>query len=62
MNIQHTNVEVRPKKKFEALQQALYLAQQSMLEKDRIIEGLRFDLANLVDQLPSIKANKLNKH
>jgi len=62
MREQQGSVAVRPKNKFEALQRALYLAQQCMLEKDRIIDGLRFDLANLVDQLPSIQANKINKH
>lgn len=55
------DVAVKPKKKFEALQQALHVAQECMLEKDRIIEGLRFDLANLVDQLPSIQSGKFNK-
>ena len=42
MREQQGSVAVRPKNKFEALQQALYLAQQCMLEKDRIIDGLRF--------------------
>lgn len=45
------------KKGFAKLKQQLVVAHQDLMEKDRIIEGLRFDLANLVNQLPKLKQN-----
>ena len=45
------------KKNLEKLKQQLVAAHQCLVEKDRIIEGLRFDLAHLVDQLPRLKQN-----
>ena len=43
------------KKGLRKLKQQLKLAHQNLLEKDKIIEGLRLDLAHLVNQLPRLK-------
>jgi hypothetical protein len=51
---------ITTKKGLEKLKQQLVLANQCLVEKDKIIEGLRIDLAHLVDQLPRIKQNQNN--
>ncbi len=43
------------KKDLEKLKQQLFAAKQGLMEKDKIIEGLRLDLAHLVDQFPRLK-------
>ena len=48
------------KKDLERLKQQLISARQCLLEKDAIIEGLRLDLAHLVEQLPRLKHNNSN--
>lgn len=45
------------KKNLEKLRLQLVNARQCLVEKERIIEGLRLDLAHLVDQLPRLKQN-----
>ena len=49
------------KKDLEKLKQQLVNAKQCLLEKDAIIEGLRLDLAHLVEQLPRLKHNNANR-
>lgn len=43
------------KKDLDKLKQQLVAAHKGLIEKDKIIEGLRLDLAHLVDQLPKLK-------
>jgi len=53
---------ITTKKDLEKLKQQLIAAHQGLVEKDRIIEGLRLDLAHVVDQLPRLQQqNKCNK-
>jgi hypothetical protein len=54
-------IAVKPTKDVKKLVQQLGVARESLLEKDRIIEGLRLDLANLVEQLPRIMPDRFNK-
>ena len=46
---------VQKNRGLEKLKLQLIVARQDLLEKDKIIEGLRLDLAHLVNQLPKIK-------
>ena len=45
------------RKGLKKLKQRLMVAHQHLIEKDKIIEGLRLDLAHLVNQLPRLKQN-----
>lgn len=45
-------------KGFAKLKQELIVANKTLIEKDLIIEGLRLDLAHLVNQIPKLKTNK----
>lgn len=54
-------IDIKATRDFKKLKQQLSMAQQCLLEKDRIIEGLRLDLAHLVEQLPRIYPDKFNK-
>lgn len=54
-------IAVKPTKDAKKLEQQLGVARERLLEKDRIIEGLRLDLANLVEQLPRIMPDRFNK-
>jgi hypothetical protein len=51
---------ITTKKGLDKLKQQLVVANKCLIEKDRIIEGLRLDLAHLVDQLPRIKQHQNN--
>ena len=54
-------IAVKSTKNLKQLKLQLNMAHQSLEEKDKIIEGLRLDLAHLVEQLPRIQPNKFNK-
>ncbi len=54
-------IAVKSTKNLRQLKHQLSMAYQSLEEKDKIIEGLRLDLAHLVDQLPKIQPDKFNK-
>lgn len=47
------------KKDLKKLKQQLTVVRECLMEKDKIIEGLRLDLAHLVNQLPRLKENNV---
>ena len=58
MDYNHQLIAVKSihvKKDLKKLKQQLTVIRECLVEKDKIIEGLRLDLANLVDQLPRLK-------
>ncbi len=61
LSVDNQHIAAKSIKDLKKLKQQLNMANQCLIEKDRIIEGLRSDLANLVEQLPRLQPNKFNK-
>lgn len=55
------SIDLNVKKNLKKLKQQLIVVRECLVEKDKIIEGLRLDLAHLVEQLPKLKENHDSK-
>lgn len=58
MDYNHQLIAVKSinvKQNLKNLKQQLSVIRECLVEKDKIIEGLKLDLAHLVDQLPRLK-------